>query len=95
MTLDETRKKLRLQIADLADARDASASDDEKSAANEAIDALQKAIRKINIAAADGLGAQVDALIEDLDAILAKNQLDAVSALSRTITKVRAELSQL
>lgn len=89
MTPDQTREALRVQINTLAAARDASQDPAERAAANEAIADLQRAVRKINIAVADQLGAQVDALIADLEEVLNRHQLDAVSALGRTIKKVR------
>lgn len=95
MTIDETRTKLRLQIEDLIEARDASTDDDEKKAADEAIKAIQRTIRKLNIGAADQLGPKIDALIKDLDAVLDKYPLDAVSALGRTIRKARTKLSEM
>ena len=95
MTVDETRTSLRLQIEDLIAERDASSDDDEKNAANDAIKAIRRTIRKLDIDAADQLGANIDALIKDLDAVLDKYPLDAVSALGRTIKKVRTKLRRM
>ena len=94
MTTDELRENMRGQIADLRAQREASTDDEEKKAANEAIEAIQNTIRQIDIDAANQLGGKIDALIKDLDAVLDKYPLDAVSALGRTIKKVRTELSQ-
>jgi enolase len=94
MTTDELRENMRGQIADLRAQREASTDDEEKKAANEAIEAIESTIRQINIDAANQVGGNIDALIKDLDAVLDKYQLDAVSALGRTIKKVRTELSR-
>src|SRR6266498_84359 len=81
MTTDELRENMRGQIADLRAQREASTDDEEKKAANEAIEAIQNTIRQIDIDAANQLGGKIDALIKDLDAVLDKYPLDAVSAL--------------
>lgn len=95
MTPDQTREALRVQINTLAAARNASQDPAEKAAANEAIAELQKAVRKISIGEADKLGGQVDDLIAELDKVLNRHPLDAVSALGRTIKKVREKVREM
>jgi len=86
---DKAREELQAQKSALVKARRAATDQASKAAATEAIDRLDRAISDINIAVASQLGAKVDALVADLDEIRTRHSLDAVSALGRSVQKLR------
>jgi chromosome condensin MukBEF ATPase and DNA-binding subunit MukB len=86
---DKIREELEAEIAALLEARDESDNPDERAAATQAIDVLQDKVDRLDIGVADNLGDMVDEIIEKLDEVLDANSLDAVSALGRTIRRLR------
>jgi hypothetical protein len=90
MDQDEVRNELEAQITALVKARRATNNQAEEVQLTEAIEELERGVRRINIAAADQLGPKMDALLEELEEIRTHNNLDALSALGRTIHRLRA-----
>jgi hypothetical protein len=60
-----------------------------KAAASKAIRKLQAARDRITVKEGDAIGAEIDKLVEALEKIRTAQALDAVSALGRTIKKLR------
>lgn len=60
-----------------------------KKAASQAIKKLENALDRITVAEADAIGAEIDKLVKALEKIRTAEQLDAVSALGRTIKRLR------
>ena len=60
-----------------------------KKAASQAIKKLEVALDRITVAEADAVGPEIDKLVKALEKIRTAQQLDAVSALGRTIKRLR------
>jgi hypothetical protein len=90
MDQDQVRETLEGQIDDLVRARRESQDPQEKAAASEAIAKLQGEVDRLNLAAADGLGAKVDSIVASLQQVLDAHGLDAASALGRSIKKIKS-----
>jgi predicted component of type VI protein secretion system len=86
---DQVRETLEAQISALVRTRRESQDANEKSAASEAIARLENEVNQLDITAADALPAKVNEIIAALDAVLNEHDLDAVSALGRSIRRIR------
>jgi hypothetical protein len=87
---DKVRETLEGQIDDLVKARRASSNAQEKTALSAAISKLEREVDLVNLTAADALPAKVEAIVKSLQQVLQANSLDAVSALGRSIKKIKA-----
>src|SRR5689334_10112345 len=88
MTHDEAREALEAEIAAQVKARRKTSDPDEKAAAKEAIELLEDEVDRLDVLAANELGAKVDEIIENLKKVLDEKSLDAASALGRTIKRL-------
>lgn len=89
MDQDKLRETLQAQIGELIASRAQTGDAAAKAAATKAIALLEQQVDDLDLAAADSLGAQVDALIANLTEVLDAAPLDAASALGRTIDRLR------
>ena len=90
MNHDQTRQALQERIRELKEAREGMAQGSpEREAASEAIAALRRQIDRVDVDAADALGARIDAAIADLEAVLAAHPGGAVAAIGRAVGALR------
>jgi hypothetical protein len=87
---DKVRETLNAQIDDLVTARSQSQDPQEKAAASAAIARLENEVNQLNLTIAAGLPAKVNAIVAELQKVLDAHSLDAVSALGRSIKKIKA-----
>ena len=60
-----------------------------KAAASKAIDKLEAALDRITVQESDAIGAEIGRLVGELEKIQNAERLDALSALGRTVKKLR------
>jgi DNA polymerase/3'-5' exonuclease PolX len=89
MEHDGVREALQAEIAALVTARDNCRDPEERAALSKAIEKLEDEVDRLDMIAANELGAKVDEIIENLDEILNEKRLDAASALGRSIRRLR------
>jgi len=86
---DDVREALQAQIAELLVARDETDDENEDAAIDKAIMLLEHEVDLLDIGVANHLGERVDAIINRIDKILNEKNLDAASALGRTVHRLR------
>ena len=89
MDRNAVRMQIATEIAALANERNATQDPDRKKAIKEAIDALQETRDTLDETANDQIGARVDALVAELEAVQNRHSLDAGSAVARAIGNLR------
>jgi hypothetical protein len=92
MDPEDKCRELEAQISELQQARDTAGTQAAKRDLQDQIDALRNMVDGIRIGVADALGAKVDRILEE---IRTEHNLDAVSALTRTVEGLREIKPQL
>jgi len=95
--MDENTQRIEInkRIAELAAARDAATGEAAKADILTQIKAAERLIDLIDIGAADQLGARIDAILAELQAIETRNPLDALSSLGRAVQNLRQLRAQV
>ena len=83
------RNAITAQINALRTRRNETTAASEKAALGQAIADLQDSRNAIDEAANDAIGAEIGSLIEKLEAVRTSHNLDAVSALGRSVKRIR------
>jgi hypothetical protein len=95
--MDENAQRIEInkRIAELVAARDAATGEAAKADILTQIKAAERLIDLIDIGAADQLGARIDAILAELQAIQTRNPLDALSSLGRAVQNLRQLRAQV
>ena len=95
--MDENAQRIEInkRIAELVTARDAATGEAAKADILTQIKAAERLIDLIDIGAADQLGARIDAILAELQAIETRNPLDALSSLGRAVQNLRQLRAQV